>query len=176
MANLLTSLRLLLIAPLVWVMLVAAGPDWLLMLIVLAAIATDYFDGIVARRLGTASARGMLLDHGSDFLFVTSGLFAAASLDLVPLLLPVLIVIAFSQYVLDSYYLFRQKQLRMNFLGRWNGVFYFVPLLLIALAYWLPGRDWLLDLVYWLAVALSVSTVASIIDRLLAPRKLAQQG
>ena len=44
----------------------------------------------------------------------------------------VLIVFAFSQYVADSYWLHRAKQLRMSFLGRWNGVLYFAPLLLIG--------------------------------------------
>ncbi len=173
LANLLTSVRLLLIVPLVWVLAEAAGPDWLLLLIVVIAIASDYFDGKIARSQGTASARGMLFDHGSDFLFVTAGLFAAASTGALVVLLPVLIVFAFSQYVLDSYFLFRQKQLRMNFLGRWNGVFYFAPLLLIALARLLGEPVWLGQLIYWLAIALCVSTIASIIDRSLAPRKLA---
>jgi phosphatidylglycerophosphate synthase len=173
LANLLTTLRLLLIVPLVWVLAGAAGPDWLLLMIVVAAIASDYFDGKIARSRGTASARGMLFDHGSDFLFVSAGLFAAASIHALTVLLPLLIVFAFSQYVLDSYFLFRQKQLRMNFLGRWNGVFYFSPLLLIALARLFGDPVWLGELIYWLAIALCLSTVASIIDRSLAPRKLA---
>ena len=109
MANLLTSVRLLLIAPFCWLLLNWRESGWWLIVIVIVAIASDYFDGIVARARNEASSRGMLFDHGTDFLFVTSGLLVAGWLGLSPLILPILIVIAFAQYVLDSYYWHRQK-------------------------------------------------------------------
>ena len=84
-------------------------------MLVTAAIVTDYYDGKVARRTGAASAGGMLFDHTTDFLFVTAGLAGAAwGTGRVPALLPALVVVAFSQYVLDSYFLHRQRQLRMS--------------------------------------------------------------
>ena len=133
MANLLTAIRLLLVIP---VALAIANAQlmtsWLLLALLLIAIASDYFDGKLARALHIASARGMLFDHGTDFVFVTTALFALSTIDLAPLLLPLLIVVAFAQYVLDSYFLFKQKQLRMSFLGRWNGVLYFVPIVFLA--------------------------------------------
>lgn len=177
LANLLTALRLLLIAPLVLLITGSENwPPWCLLLVLLVAIGSDYFDGIAARHAGTASARGQLFDHGTDFLFVTSGLFAAALQEMISIWLPLLIVIAFSQYVLDSYFLFRQKQLRMSLLGRWNGIFYFAPLLLIAAdqASSLPVAS-LLPTLAWLLV---VSTVLSITDRALAPlrRDMAPQS
>lgn len=174
LAHALTALRLLLVVPLIWLLLAGPWPGPALLLLILLAIVTDYCDGIAARRLGTASPGGMLFDHGTDFVFVTSGLFAAGIMGLVPLFLPVLIVIAFSQYVLDSYFLFRQKSLRMSFLGRWNGIFYFAPLLLIAvsqLSLLTDASYWLLVAAHYLALALVVSTLASIIDRALAPRR-----
>lgn len=170
MANLLTAARLCLALPLVW--LIArpeAASGWWLLALLLIAIASDYFDGPIARRRGTASARGMLFDHGSDFLFVSSGLAAAASIGLLTPLLPLLIALAFSQYVLDSYWLHRLKQLRMSFLGRWNGIFYFVPLLLIALDRLLTTD--LTTLIAALAWLLAASSIASIVDRALAPRR-----
>jgi len=173
MAHLLTGLRLLAVAPAAWAF---ARPDrvaaWLLVALVAVAIATDYFDGIVARRSGTASPRGMLFDHTTDCLFVAAGLAGAALAGLVPTMLPVLIVVAFTQYVLDSYFLHRQKQLRMSLLGRWNGILYFVPLVLITLSR-VAGLPGLADLagaiVRPLAVVLMVTTVASILDRATAP-------
>lgn len=173
MANLLTGIRLLLIAPLSW----AFGhsgfmaPELLLLLLVVA-IVTDYFDGIVARLRNTASPAGMLFDHGTDFLLVTSGLAAAAWAGLLTPLLAPLIVVAFSQYVLDSHFLYRQKQLRMSFIGRWNGVFYFMPLGVIAcsrlelLAGIAPLLETVTGILGWL---LSASTILSIIDRAIAP-------
>ena len=68
--------------------------------------------------------------------------------DLVPEILPILITVAFSQYVLDSYFLYRQKNLRMSFLGRWNGVFYFGPLLLISFARLLEDNQWNAEIIF----------------------------
>ncbi|HAJ75009.1 MAG TPA: hypothetical protein DCM64_00990 [Gammaproteobacteria bacterium] len=173
MANLLTAIRLLLIIPVAWAI---ADPEFvpasILLLLILIAIVTDYFDGIVARASNTASARGQLFDHATDFLFVTSGLSGAAFAGVVSPVLPVLIFIAFSQYVLDSYFLFHQKQLRMSFLGRWNGIFYFLPLILIALSrlsLFVEIRQIMEFVIGIVSLMLIISTITSIIDRGLAP-------
>ncbi len=172
MAHLLTGLRLLLAAPVAWGLAHAGSfpASWLLAC-VLVAIVTDYFDGIVAQRAGTASAAGQLFDHTTDFIFVTSGLLGAAVSDEVPLALPVAVTVAFAQYVIDSYWLHRYKRLRMSALGRWNGMLYFVPLVVIAVSRLdmmaFGSESWPL-LVMGLSYALLVSTIASIIDRALA--------
>lgn len=172
-ANALTALRLLLVLPVAWAC-ASPGllPPPLLLALVVVAIASDYFDGKLARRFGTASSRGMLFDHSVDFLFVTSALFGAAAAGLVIFWLPVLIVIAFSQYVIDSYWLYRQKQLRMSFLGRWNGVFYFAPILVLAISrleFFSAFEQALARLLWWMSAALLVSTGLSIVDRGIAP-------
>lgn len=173
MAHLLTGVRLLIVVPSAfafagWALEAALWPTAFVAL----AIATDYYDGIVARARGTASAAGQVFDHSTDFLFVTGGLSGASTAGAVPVILPILIVAAFSQYVLDSYFLYRQKKLRMSVLGRWNGILYFVPLVVIALAR-LPVPSSVAGALGALALAVSwllvVSTVASIIDRTVAP-------
>ncbi len=173
MANLLTAIRLLLVIPVA--MAIADSllfASWLLPALVFIAMASDYFDGKVARALNTASSRGMLFDHGTDFIFVTIALFALSIIGLSSILLPLLIVVAFLQYVLDSYFLFKQKQLRMSFLGRWNGIFYFVPIVLVA-ASRLPAFEQAQNIFNLVIVysnyALTVSTLASIVDRAIAP-------
>ena len=173
MANLLTALRLLLVIPVAMAIVDSSLlANWFLLVLIIVAIATDYFDGKVARALKTASARGMLFDHGTDFIFVTVALFALSTIGLSSILLPLLIIVAFSQYVFDSYYLSKQKQLRMSFLGRWNGIFYFVPTVLVASSR-LPVFEqtqavFNLIIVYF-NYALAVSTLASIVDRAIAP-------
>lgn len=173
MANLLTAIRLLLVIPVAMAIANASLiASWLLLALIVIAIASDYFDGKVARALKTASARGMLFDHGTDFVFVTMALFALSTIGLSSILLPLLIVIAFSQYVLDSYYLFKQKQLRMSFLGRWNGIFYFVPIVLVAssrLSVFEQAQDTFNLIIVYFNYALAVSTLASIVDRAIAP-------
>jgi phosphatidylglycerophosphate synthase len=173
MANFLTAIRLLLVIPVAMAIAnESLFTSWLLLALIVIAIASDYFDGKVARALKTASARGMLFDHGTDFIFVTTALFALSIIGLSSILLPLLIVVAFSQYVLDSYFLFKQKQLRMSFLGRWNGIFYFVPIVLVA-ASRLPAFEQAQDnfnlIIVYSNYTLTVSTLASIVDRAIAP-------
>ena len=175
MAHLLTGVRLALALPLAAAF---ARPDLLnagLVAVFLAvALATDYADGIVARQRGTTSAAGQLFDHGTDCLFVTAGLTGAALAGLVPLALPVLIPVAFGQYVFDSYLVHRRKRLRMSTIGRWNGIGYFAPLVVIAAARLevVPSLTAALLLAARLtAHALILSTVVSIVDRATAARE-----
>jgi phosphatidylglycerophosphate synthase len=128
------------------------------------AVATDFADGRLARRRGQASSFGGLLDHGTDALLCSVGLGALAWVGVVPLALPCLVVVAFIQYMLDSRSIAGQP-LRASFLGRWNGIFYFVllgiPILRDAVGSGWPGPG----LVLVLGWALVVSTLASIADR-----------
>lgn len=174
MAHLLTGIRLGLALPLA---VAFARPDFLhaglVALLLAVALATDYADGIVARRQGTASPAGQLFDHATDCLFVTAGLTGAALAGAVPPALPVLVAVAFGQYVFDSYVVHRRKRLRMSTIGRWNGIGYFVPLVVIAVARLeaVPGLTAALLVAARLtAYALIVSTIVSIADRATAAR------
>ena len=91
------------------------------------ALITDVLDGPIARRRGTVTAWSGTFDHTTDFLFVTSGLFAGALRGAFPWILPVLITAAFAQYVIDSYWVHRHAKLRGSKLGRYNGMLYFAP-------------------------------------------------
>jgi phosphatidylglycerophosphate synthase len=173
MAHALTAVRLALVLPLAAAFarpeLLAAGVVALLLSV---AITTDLLDGRVARMTGTASAWGRLFDHGTDCLFVTGGLAGAAMAGAVTPLLPALVPVAFGQYVVDSYVWHRQRQLRASALGRWNGVLYFAPLVLIAASRLsLPGSAFL----FWAAGAMGyvlvASTVVSVIDRATTPAR-----
>ncbi|MYN66585.1 MAG: CDP-alcohol phosphatidyltransferase family protein [Acidobacteria bacterium] len=173
-AHLLTGLRLALALPLA---VAFARPDslspFVVALLLAAAIGSDYFDGVVARRQGTASAGGQLFDHATDCLFVTACLAGAALAGSVPPVLPVLVALAFGQYVLDSYWLHRRKQLRMSTIGRWNGIGYFVPLVVLAAARleMVAALTPLLTAIARIvAYALVASTLVSIVDRATAVR------
>ena len=179
MAHVLTGLRLVLAPPLARGF---AEPEFLSASVVAAlltlAIVSDLVDGRVARRLGTASSRGQLFDHGTDCLFVTACLTGAAAAGQVPLVLPALVAAAFGQYVFDSYWVHRQKRLRMSTLGRWNGIGYFVPLVGLAAAR-LDAFSAIAALLVPAALAtayvLVVSTLASIVDRATAARRAREE-
>jgi phosphatidylglycerophosphate synthase len=175
-AHLLTGVRLFLVplSVLAFADRLSGGPLWPAVFVALA-IVTDHLDGIAARSRGTASPGGQVFDHTTDFLFVTGSLGGAAAAGLVPWALPVLVVVAFVQYVTDSFVLHRLKELRMSRLGRWNGILYFAPLVGIAL-FRLPVPSGVAAALRTLVVAtswvLAASTVASIMDRALAPPRV----
>lgn len=175
MAHALTTARLLLVIPFTLVM--ARGDAYhaaFAAFALAAAIATDFLDGVIARRRRTASTAGGVFDHTTDCLFVTSGLAAGASRGAFPWILPALVAAAFVQYVVDSYWLHRGRSLRTSRLGRWNGILYFAPLggdVLIRLG--VSGLRPVLPLLAW---ALVVSTVLSMGERLWAVTALRRRA
>lgn len=148
---------------------------WAACLVFWLAVVSDVVDGRLARARGETSAFGGLLDHSSDAIFVTLGNLALIRTDGMSLLLPALIIAAFLQYVSDSRIL-AGRELRASFLGRWNGVFYFVPPGLIvtreALGLTVPP-DQLVVVVGWVLVA---STLISMGDRLTSLISLVREG
>lgn len=166
-ANLLSAVRLISVAPCTWAVL--AGRWTIAGICFVVAVVTDLIDGPIARHHGDDSPLGGLLDHGSDALFVAATLGALATLGRMPWILPVLIVGAFLQYMLDSRAL-AGRVLRTSRLGRYNGIAYYVlagiPIVSEALSLGWPPRSWVLGL-GWLLV---LSTVLSMSDRARALR------
>jgi len=161
-ANLLTFCRFCLAIPCALAVMAA---DWRSAALLFAvAVATDLLDGPLARRFAQATPLGGLLDHATDAWFVAVTLAGLAVAGAVPWLLPVLVVGAFLQYMLDSNAL-AGRPLRASWLGRWNGIGYFVlagtVIVQNALALPWPGRA------VWSGLAwfLIVSTIASMANR-----------
>jgi phosphatidylglycerophosphate synthase len=131
------------------------------------AIATDLVDGRVARLRGEVTPFGGFFDHVTDAIFVATGLLVLALRGIVPLALPILLLMAFLQYSVDSRVV-AGRPLRASRLGRWNGIAYFVvlgtPIIRDGLGLTFPDDA----LVGWIGVALVVSTLASMADRALA--------
>jgi phosphatidylglycerophosphate synthase len=164
-ANLLTLLRLAAIGPCAWA--IAEG-HWLLAagLFILAVI-TDLLDGPLARRFSHDSPVGGLFDHATDAAFVTIALLATAWVGFTSFLLPVLIIVAFVQYALDSRALAGQH-LRTSWLGKNNGIAYFVLVGVVvirnALGWTWPADAW----IHYLDWLLIFTTLVSMTDRLIA--------
>jgi CDP-diacylglycerol--glycerol-3-phosphate 3-phosphatidyltransferase len=173
MANALTAVRLLLVLPFAFYMAKGDRRSAVLALVIwLVALITDFLDGPIARRIGTVTAWSGTFDHASDFLFVTSGLFAGASRGAFPWILPSLITAAFLQYVIDSYWIHRHTKLRGSKLGRYNGILYFVPSVMdILVRLGVRFLEPLLTILVWLLV---LSTLVSMGQRLML-RSLPEQ-
>jgi phosphatidylglycerophosphate synthase len=70
------------------------------LLVALLAAATDFADGRLARRLGTASRAGAVIDVVADGVFVLAALSALAAMALLSWLLPLAVVAALSGFAL----------------------------------------------------------------------------
>jgi len=123
LANSLSIFRLVVAPVLAWMIL---SNRWLTAsFLLILAILSDIFDGRIARRKKQDSAFGGLLDHSCDAFLVAVLLFILSKTHDIPLFLPLLVLGSFLQYVLDSKALSGHK-LRTSFLGRSNGIAYYV--------------------------------------------------
>ena len=123
LANSLSLFRIV-IAPVVAWNIISGGWVTASFLLVLA-IFSDLLDGPIARKKGQESTVGGLLDHSCDAILVAVLLFVLTKTHEIPLMLPILVIVSFLQYVFDSKALTGER-LRTSFLGRSNGICYFV--------------------------------------------------
>ena len=80
--NAISFVRLLLVP--VFAVLLADGADGWALLVLAVSGASDWLDGVLARRLGQVSRLGQLLDPAADRLFILVTLVALAWRDVVP--------------------------------------------------------------------------------------------
>ena len=88
----------------IWIALVAndVTPRAPYIALVLAAWATDYLDGQLARRFDVASGAGRWLDAIADVTFVLAAIISGAARGALPYYIPILIAASFTQYAVDS--------------------------------------------------------------------------
>jgi len=104
MANYITTLRILLIFP----VLIIASPDaspgnWTALLLFIVAGITDHLDGYVARKTGSSSSLGALLDLVADKLLIVITLFYFVSYESSLMLLIPSLVIIIREIVISSF-------------------------------------------------------------------------
>ena len=162
LANGLTLVRLLLVPA--QALAIVQHRSVLALSIFVTAIVSDLTDGRVARMRGEATSFGGFFDHLTDALFVATGLLALAQQGVVPWALPVLLLVAFAQYSLDSKVL-AGRPLRASRLGRWNGIAYYVALGTPVIRDGV-GLDFPVDAaVHVLGMVLVITTLISMADR-----------
>jgi phosphatidylglycerophosphate synthase len=137
-ANLLSASRFLLAG--LWLAAHAWGNrrPGMLGLIALAAAASDFADGPVARMAGSSDEFGRWLDALADIAFILVALSCEAGAGAIPAYIPVLIALSFAQYALDSVVILGSAVPVASRLGHWAGVLNY--LLVIALAFARPPR------------------------------------
>jgi phosphatidylglycerophosphate synthase len=130
------------------------------------AAASDFADGVIARRAGAASAHGAVLDVVADVAFVVGATAAAASLGLVWPLVPAAIAVSVAAYAIASVGRARRRRrvdLARSRLGHAAGVLNYALVGLVSGAVALPGPVWpvLLATGSALVVAANLGAVAA---------------
>lgn len=80
--NILSFIRLLMVP--VFLYLIVAGIDLAALIVLAVSSATDFFDGVIARRFGQITRLGQLLDPAADRLFIFAALIGLAGRGILP--------------------------------------------------------------------------------------------
>ena len=88
--NLLSAIRVLLVP--VFLVLVLAEQDFAALVVIIISSASDYLDGVIARRFDQMTRLGQLLDPAADRLFILAAVIALAVREVVPWWLVAVIV------------------------------------------------------------------------------------
>ena len=157
-ANLLTAFRLLVTPIFIW-LIVVRGPSWWTTLVGGVAAASDYFDGIVARRQGTTTS-GAFLDPLVDKIVVLGSLYTLVSVTHYRMSIwPVLIITV--REVWMTWYRARASRVGLSIPARsLPKIKTLVQDFAIALCVLPPTSHlyWLQSVTLWVAVALTLYT------------------
>jgi len=172
-ANLLSASRFFLAG--LWVAAYASGNrrPALLGPIALAAAATDFADGRLARRTCSGDPFGRWLDAVADLVFVLTAISCESSAGAIPAYIPALIAISFAQYALDSVVILGSATPVASRLGHWGGIINFVLVITLACAPppRLPGR-----FVRRAAPFIGIVYLAAVVERALNYRRWRPAG
>ena len=163
-ANLLSASRFVLAV--LWMVAFESGkrhPE-ILGLIALAAAASDFVDGRVARWMGHADGAGRWLDALADIVFILTALSSEALAGAIPIYIPALIACSFAQYAIDSVAIGGSSAPVKSRLGHWGGVINFALVLMLA---WAPPPRLLALLVRQASPLIAIFYVAAIFERAL---------
>lgn len=151
-----------------------AGAQAALAAVALAAAASDFLDGRLARRLKAESALGRWLDSCADVVFILVALGCEAGAGALPLYIPVLVAASFAQYALDSALLSVGPRAPVRSpLGHWAGIINYLVVLATAAAHVraLPSLGLAAELVRMSAPALALFYLTAIAERVLGYRR-----
>ena len=164
-ANLLSAIRFVLAA--VWIAAFMAGHRSLGVLCPIAILGaiSDFVDGRVARWMRRADGFGRWLDGFADIAFVATALSCEAAAGAIPFYVPMLIVVSFGQYAIDSVMIGRSSTPVKSRLGHWGGVLNFSLVVVLAFA---PPPQWPGVLIREASPLLAIFYLAAIGERVLS--------
>ena len=166
MANYITILRIFLIIP----VLILASPEsslfnWIALMIFIIAGITDHLDGYVARRTGSTSSIGALLDLVADKLLIITSLFYFISYESsIFLILPSLVIII-REIVISSFRQFLAENqgfnpVKVTLLAKSKTTLQIFAISFLIISPNFGQVFWLLTIVtFWLAAYVSIHSM-----------------
>ena len=117
-----------------WLGAFAAGHTSAMVLgsIAIAGAISDLLDGRVARAMGIVGGFGRWLDSIADIVFILTALTCEAWAGAIPLYIPILIALSFSQYAIDSMVL-AGAPIKSR-LGHFGGIINYALVIVLGLA------------------------------------------
>jgi phosphatidylglycerophosphate synthase len=113
-----------------WTIAARTGERQALMPIAVIAIASDFLDGWVARRLRVESVAGRWLDAIADVMFILTAMACEVIASRLPIYVPILVAALFAQYAADS--ALRTGRPIASRIGHWCGIVNYAIVLLLS--------------------------------------------
>ena len=166
MANYITILRIFLIFPVLIMASPEASPDnWIALILFVIAGITDHLDGYVARRTGSSSSLGALLDLVADKLLIIVTLFYLISYESSLMLLIPSLVIIIREIVISSFrQLLTEKEgsnpVKVTFLAKSKTTLQIFALSFLIISPNFGQPFWFLTIIlFWLAAYVSMHSL-----------------
>ena len=135
--------------------------------IALAAAISDFVDGRVARWTGSTTGFGQWLDSLADIAFVLTAIACEVRAGAMPMYIPVLIAVSFTQYAIDSVVLRGSSVPVKSRVGHWGGILNYAIVVGLGIA---PPPQLLGSLVRAASPLIAIFYIAAIFERALAYR------
>ncbi|CAB4592855.1 MAG: CDP-alcohol phosphatidyltransferase family protein [Actinobacteria bacterium] len=147
--NAISFLRLGLVPVFYW--LLVTGQDGLALGILIAATASDFIDGFIARRFNQVTRLGALLDPASDRLFIAACVIGLTVREMIPV--PLLIAVLARDVLLLVIVLVRRIRIRdfprVNLLGKAATFALFLAFPVIVMSHVVPSAAIALAVIGW---------------------------
>jgi len=174
--NVISFCRLALVPVFFW--LLVTRQDGAALAVLIAATASDFVDGFIARRFNQVTRLGTLLDPASDRLFIAASVIGLTVLEMIPL--PLLVAVLARDAVLLAIVVVRGIRVRdfprVNLLGKTATFVLFVAFPVVVLSHVIPSAaialavlGWVLGasgaVLYWLAGFIYIAQLVRIPGR-----------
>ena len=147
--NILSFIRLALVP--LFLFFIISAHDALALIVLVVSSASDYLDGVIARRFNQITRLGQLLDPAADRLFIFAALIGLAVRDVIPWWLFFVIIardiVLVILGIISANYGF--GPLPVHHLGKvaTAALFYALPILMLGQAF--PELEWVTDPIGW---------------------------